>query len=50
MKKLMGRAWAHGVAMIRRAGFVLILAGMGGAAIAQSFAFSAVNIEGRPDP
>ncbi|WP_411890375.1 outer membrane protein assembly factor BamA [Yoonia sp. SDW83-1] len=46
MKKIWGRALAQGVTLVRRASFVLILAGMGGAALAQSFAFNAVNIEG----
>jgi len=42
----LGRIWAQGLAFIGRIGLVLILVGMGGAAIAQSFTFSAVNIEG----
>ena len=46
MTKLLGRIWAQGLAFIGRIGLVLILVGMGGAAIAQSFTFSAVNIEG----
>ena len=46
MKDFWGRAWAQGVTWARRAGFVLILAGMGGAALAQSFSFNAVNVEG----
>ncbi len=46
MKNVVGRAWVRGERLIRRVGFVLLLAGMGGAAIAQSFAFNAINIEG----
>ncbi len=46
MKHVVGRAAARCMTVIRRAGFIVLLAGMGGAAIAQSFAFNAINIEG----
>ncbi|MEJ6401803.1 outer membrane protein assembly factor BamA [Yoonia sp. 2307UL14-13] len=46
MGHVVGRVWARGLTVVRRLGVVLVIAAMGGAAIAQSFSFSAVNIEG----
>lgn len=46
MDNLAGRVGAQIFTVARRTSFVLVLTGLGGAAIAQSFAFNAVNIEG----
>ncbi len=46
MGHVVGRVWAQFMAVLRRASLVMIIAAMGGAAIAQSFSFTAVNIEG----
>ncbi|WP_373635429.1 outer membrane protein assembly factor BamA [Yoonia sp. SS1-5] len=46
MKNNVGGAALRCGRIVRRIGFMLVLAAMGGAAIAQSFAFTAINIEG----